>query len=170
MHWLTLTYRRSVSTTSKSQQLMGSSARLGSKTQSKTLCSKVFYSLLGYVAIRCHVAVVPDSSTCSQTAPAQLHRMMDTVLLSLWIHQAASIPSSVHGDSVAARYTYLQRELTADAALAGRSLSWLTQRCSPLSRSHREPSKKETRSRMSLIDTPAQQSSAPCRSRPRGQF
>ncbi len=165
-----------------SQLLMVSSARLGSKIQSKTLYSKVFCSLLGNVKTRCHAAAVTDSSICCQTIPAQLDRFTETVLLSLLIHPtetvllsllippATSTPSNAHGDCVAAKSMSWQYEQTADAMPAERSLSLLTQRFSPRSRSHRDPSKKETRSRLSLADTLADYCGAPCRSRQREQF
>ena len=153
-----------------SQLLMVSSARLGSKIQSKTLYSKVFCSLLGNVKTRCHAAAVTDSSICCQTIPAQLDRFTETVLLSLLIPPATSTPSNAHGDCVAAKSMSWQYEQTADAMPAERSLSLLTQRFSPRSRSHRDPSKKETRSRLSLADTLADYCGAPCRSRQREQF
>ena len=153
-----------------SQLLMASSARLGSKIQSKTLYSKVFCSLLGNVETRCHAATVQDSSICCQTTLAQMHRLTDTVLLSLLIPPATSTPSNVHGDFVAAKSMSWQHEQTADAMPAERSLSLLTQRFSPRSRSRRDPSKKETRSRPSLADTLADCCGAPCRSKQREQF
>ena len=154
-----------------SQLLMVSSARLGSKIQSKTLYSKVFCSLLGNVKTRCHAAAVTDSSICCQTTPLSLLiHPTETVLLSLLILLATSTPSNAHGDCVAAKSMSWQYEQTADAMPAERSLSLLTQRFSPRSRSRRDPSKKETRSRPSLADTLADCCGAPCRSKQREQF
>ena len=149
---------------------MASSAQHGSKTRSKTRCSKVCCSLLGTVKIPCHVVAVTGSSIWFQIALAQRRRLTDTVLLSLWAPPTTSTPSSVRGDFVAARCMSWQREQTADATLVERSWSWLTQRCSPTSRSHKEISSKETRSRSPLFDTLAACCGAPCRSRPREQF
>ena len=96
--------------------------------------------------------------------------LLRLVLLSLSKLPAASTPSSVHGDFVAASSTSWQREQTADATLAKRSLLWLTQRCSPLSKSHKEPSNKETKSRAFSADTLAKCCGAPCPSKAREQF